>query len=155
MKARGPILGGVFGAVLLAGAAPAAWASTGATLSPVGVWATAGELSHIDVEPCGQALCGKVVWLKEPLDQKTGKPKTDIFNKDPALRGRPILGMMLMSGFVKGSDAGEWDHGVIYNPRDGDTYRCTMRLDDADHMTVRGYVGVPLFGKSEHWVRVK
>ncbi len=129
-------------------------AAAPAPAGPVGVWATAGELSHVEVKPCGAPLCGDVVWLKEPLD-KSGKPKTDILNSDPGLRSRKILGLRLLSGFVKAADAGKWDSGLIYNPQDGKTYHCTLTMEDADHMTVRGYVGVPLFGKSEQWTRVK
>jgi len=36
------------------------------------------------ISNCGGKLCGKVVWLQEPVDSKTGKPKTDAPQSDPA-----------------------------------------------------------------------
>ena len=121
-----------------------------------GTWATAEEKSRIEIVACADAqekLCGSIVWLKEPYDD-AGQPKTDRNNPDPALRSRPIIGLPLLSGFAKAAEPGVWEDGRIYNPEDGDTYSCTMTLLDDGRLEVRGYVGLPLFGKSQIWTRV-
>lgn len=120
----------------------------------LGYWFTEGNKSKVEIEPCGDKLCGKIVWLKEPKT-KEGKDKTDAHNPDKSLRSRKILGLALLSDFVKGTDGNSWEDGKIYNPEDGETYKCTMTLQDDGTLEVRGYVGIPLFGKSQIWTRAK
>ena len=53
---------------------------------PNGVWLTQTGTSRIRVADCGGALCGTIVWLQEPNDAETKKPKTDKNNSDAAKR---------------------------------------------------------------------
>jgi len=126
--------------------------------TPVGLWETpeskAGK-AHVQIEPCAGKLCGRIVWLELPND-KDGQPRTDRRNTDAALRGRPILGLPLLSDFVPDPErADRWIDGRIYNPEDGEIYRCTMTLGPNGTLDVRGYLGVPLLGKSQTWKRVE
>lgn len=126
-----------------------------ASASAVGLWATEGGKSHVRIAPCGKALCGNIVWLKEPLNDQ-GKPKVDSENPDEELKKRPILGLKLLNGFLPDEDeAQHWVDGEIYNPEDGETYSCTMTLQEDGSLKVRGYVGLPLFGKTQIWTPVK
>jgi uncharacterized protein (DUF2147 family) len=137
-------------AVVLAAPGAAAQAAV------LGTWATEGGKSHVEITPCepdAAKLCGVIVWLKEPLDD-AGAPKRDRNNPDAALRERPILGLPLLAGFAAGGEPDVWEGGRIYNPEDGETYRCTMTLLGDGRLEVRGYVGLPLFGKSQVWTRV-
>ncbi|MBT6588036.1 MAG: DUF2147 domain-containing protein [Rhodospirillaceae bacterium] len=120
-----------------------------------GVWSTEGGKSHVEISNCEEEgkLCGRIIWLKEPLNDQ-GKPKHDTNNPDISFQARPIVGLPLLANFVPGDEAGVWGDGTIYNPEDGETYSCTMSLLDADTLKVRGYVGLPLFGKSQIWTRV-
>lgn len=129
--------------------------STGIVLAagPVGLWLTEGGKSRVEINSCGEMLCGTIVWLKEPLDEK-GQEKVDENNPDEILRDRKIVGLKLLNGFVPGDEPGVWVKGTIYNPEDGDTYKCTMRLNGEGSLKVRGYVGIPLFGKTQIWTRV-
>ena len=119
----------------------------------VGTWLTEKGDAHIQIGPCDEKLCGKIVWLKEPLD-KEGKEKLDKHNPDETLRQRPIIGLTLITGFVKNSD-GTWEQGRIYDAGEGDTYKSTMYLESADKLRLRGYIGIPLFGRTQTWSRVK
>jgi uncharacterized protein (DUF2147 family) len=126
-----------------------------------GVWRTQKSEKNADIkiEKCQDnpsTFCGKIVALQEPT-YPDGSPKVDKHNKDASKKSRPLLGLELISGFKAGGDK-EWDDGKIYNPEDGDVYDCTIRLYNEggeDKLEVRGYVGVPLFGKSQTWVRKK
>lgn len=120
---------------------------------PTGLWLNEPGTAHIEISPCGSALCGAIVWLKDPLDE-AGAPKRDGKNAEEAHRTRPLLGLPMLNGFVPASDGG-WENGTIYNPEDGKTYKCVMSLEDANKLRVRGYVGVPLFGKTQTWSRVR
>jgi uncharacterized protein (DUF2147 family) len=125
-----------------------AWAA-----GPVGLWLTEGGKSRVEITQCGEMLCGTIVWLKEPLDENS-KEKVDKNNPDDALKSRRLVGLKLLNGFVPGNEDGVWVKGTIYNPEDGDTYKCTMRLNEEGNLKVRGYVGIPLFGKTQIWTRV-
>jgi uncharacterized protein (DUF2147 family) len=132
---------------------PFAWAAD-ATPSPLGTWATANDESHVKIEQCGGALCGTITWLKKPLGAN-GKPAIDSKNPDPNLRGRPLLGRPLLSGFEHSSnDANLWVSGRIYDPGDGRTYSCKLTVIDAETLNVRGYVGFSFLGKTQTWTRV-
>lgn len=124
------------------------------TLSPLGIWADGDKKSTIEIYKCGDKLCGKIVSLTVPNDPTTGKPKLDTKNPDPKLKTRPRLGIVLMQGF-KYDDDNKWDDGKIYNPEDGKTYSCYMKLENANTMEVKGYIGFSLIGKSQTWTRVK
>jgi len=127
-------------------AAPAA-----AQPAAVGVWATVEGKSHVDIAPCGEALCGTIIWLKKPNDD-AGQPLKDGHNKDESLRSRPIIGINLITDMQPDGDK-EWGDGNIYNPEDGDTYSSSMSLVDADTLKVEGCVFV--FCKEQIWTRVK
>ena len=73
---------------------------TGTALAadPMGTWLTQGGNSRIRIADCGGALCGTIVWLKEPNDAETGKPKTDKNNSDAAKRSRPLIGVQIVLG---------------------------------------------------------
>jgi uncharacterized protein (DUF2147 family) len=118
-----------------------------------GVWLTENGDARIEIAACGDAVCGRIVWVEEPLDDE-GKEKLDKHNPDESLRSRPIVGLPLLIGF-KPDGPGKWEDGRIYSPRDGELYKCTMRLDGPDTLRVRGYIGIPLLGQTEVWTRVK
>jgi uncharacterized protein (DUF2147 family) len=48
------------------------------------------------------------------------------------------------------SDAGNyrWENGKCYDPESGNTYRCKMRMTSPEQLEMRGYVGIPLFGRT-------
>ena len=119
----------------------------------VGLWATEGGKSHIEIVPCKIKFCGTIVWLKEPLTED-GKIKYDVNNPEQALRNRSIIGLQLLAGFTASTKFEVWENGTIYNPEDGKTYSCTLTLLDNKTLKVRGFVGLPLFGKTQIWKRV-
>ena len=116
-----------------------------------GLW-DAGE-SHIEIYSCGELLCGRIAHLDEPLDED-GKPELDKNNPEPALQSRPLLGMDLIAGFSRAGKR-KWEDGTIYDPRDGKTYKCVIKLQRDGRLKVRGYVGVPLLGKTVVWTRAE
>ena len=119
----------------------------------IGLWNTKNNSSKLEIFPCGEKkLCGKVAWLKNPNfvsadDGPVGAPKFDLRNPDPALRARPIIGLQVVEGL---SDAGNyrWENGKCYDPESGNTYRCKMRMTSPEQLEMRGYVGIPLFGRT-------
>lgn len=113
---------------------------------PSGTWLTQKGDAQIRVAKCGAAMCGTVVWLRDPIDPATGQPQADGNNRDPAQRGRKILGLTIfaMQPASDGSYAGE-----IYNADDGHTYRGKMIRRGANQLEVQGCLG--LICGSETW----
>lgn len=121
-----------------------------AETGPVGLWLTQAGDARVQVSHCGSKLCGKVVWLKDPIDPATGKAQVDDKNRDPALRSRPIMGLQLFINMTQ-TAANAWS-GRIYNADDGQSYDSTITIAGPSRLDVRGCVG-PLCG-GEAWTRV-
>lgn len=119
----------------------------------IGIWMNENGEARVQIYREGDHYYGKIVWLKNPNDPKRGGAKTDFNNPDPALRGKPIMGLVILRNFTY-SD-GEWSGGRVYDPQNGKDYRCYMKLKDPGTMSMRGYIGVSLLGRTEIWKRVK
>ena len=66
---------------------------------------------------------------------------------------KKILGMQILWGFSK--DDNDWDGGRILDPNKGSTYRCTLKVEDqGQKLHVHGYIGIPLFGRTQVWERL-
>jgi uncharacterized protein (DUF2147 family) len=114
--------------------------------SVLGTWLVVKEDAKVTIYKCDDKFCGKITWLKTPEDLDTKNP-------DPAKRSNKILGMNILWGFS--FNQGQWVGGRIYDPDSGKTYRCKMWLKSDDKLNLKGYVGIPLFGRSEIWTRVE
>ncbi|MBS0534193.1 MAG: DUF2147 domain-containing protein [Proteobacteria bacterium] len=125
-------------------------AAAQAAMPVTGTWLSADGGTKVRVTDCGGKLCGKVVWLNEPIDQTTGKPKTDKHNSDAAKRARPLLGVQVVQG-MKPSGDNKWS-GQIYNADDGKTYQANVTLVSENAMRVQGCV-LGLLCKSQTWTR--
>ncbi len=137
-------------AAALAIGAAAAHGAARAEDGVFGFWRVESGAAVVEIAPCGEQACGRIVGLRDPLGED-GAPLRDRRNPDAALRDRPICGMALLGGFTRDDDG--WEGGTIYSAEDGETYSATMRLDAPDALRLRGYVGVPLFGATQRWTR--
>ena len=81
------------------------------------------------------------------------EPRKDRFNKDPKLRDRPLVGMVLMWNLVYRD--GKYEGGYVYNPEDGRTYRVTASLTGSSSLKLRGYLGIPLLGQTQTFTRYR
>jgi uncharacterized protein (DUF2147 family) len=67
-------------------------------------------------------------------------------------KGQAVTGMVVVRRMKKDGD--EYTGGDILDPKNGSVYRCKMRLvDQGRKLSVRGYLGFSLFGRSQTWVR--
>ncbi|WP_293806464.1 DUF2147 domain-containing protein [uncultured Bosea sp.] len=130
-------------AILMAVLAAAIPAHADPLAQVVGRWRDSDGESEIAIARCGPALCGRIVWLKEP--------RVDRFNPNEGLRARSLLGMQVLSGFAP--DAGGTLTGNGYNPADGKTYRTTLALSGPDALLVRGCVLGGLICDDDTWTR--
>lgn len=67
-------------------------------------------------------------------------------------KGLPIQGLTILTGMRK--EGAGFGGGEILDPESGEVYRAIMTLSpDNRRLSVRGYVGISLFGRSQTWVR--
>jgi len=137
---------GLFAAAALAVASPALAAD------PHGVWLTEPGTSRIRIADCGGALCGTIVWLKDPNDAETQKPKLDKFNADASKRSRPLMGVTIVIG-MKPAGTDKWS-GQVYNAEDGKTYSGSVTMLGANALKLEGCALGGLLCKAQTWSRV-
>lgn len=109
-----------------------------------GLWA--GPSALVNVKVIDNSLTMTIVGLLDPFDEN-GQPVTDAENPESSLRGRPILGMNLLSEFRKAGD--RWE-GKIYDPESGNIYAARVRVKN-ELLEMRGYIGTPIFGRTEKY----
>ncbi len=115
----------------------------------LGTWLTEQGEAHVRVERCGPQMCGTVVWLRDAIDPKTGRPQADDKNPNPSLRTRPIIGLRIFA--MDQDPTGSWV-GSIYNSDDGRNYRGRLSPRGDKEIEVHGCDG-NMCG-SEVWKRV-
>jgi len=129
----------------------------------LGLWLNdTGEVA-VELEMCGDQLCGRVAWLSEELDAN-GQERADAKNQAAELRDRELKGLTVLSDFAPDEgDAGVWNQGMLYDPNLGATFiHCTLRVEDDGRLRIRGFEGhqgsrglvASRFGKTTHWTRV-
>lgn len=128
------------------------WMGAFAQADPVeGYWLNDSKEAKIHIYKATDGnFWGKIVWLKEP--DRDGRPKLDINNTNKKLRSRPVMGMTMLSRFKKDGDR-EYTGGEIYDPKNGKTYSCNMKLKDRNTLSIRGYIGISLIGRTTVWTR--
>lgn len=137
----------ILGVILaVCGAAFAAHAA-GAGDAINGTWLTADGTSKVQVSATNGVYAGLVVWLKDPQGAD-GQPKVDRKNPDASLRGRPVMGLAVLSGFHYAGD-NTWDGGTIYSPETGKSYPCKASL--APDGSLKLSVGGGVFGRTITW----
>jgi uncharacterized protein (DUF2147 family) len=131
------------------------WSQTQAP-SPVGRWRTIDdetntERSLVEIRQVGGELRGTILRVipapGEPPDPRCVKCEGQ-------LKDQPIVGMTFLWGLKPEGE--EWTGGAILDPKSGGIYRAKLSLaQDGQKLVVRGYVGTPLFGRSQTWLRDK
>jgi uncharacterized protein (DUF2147 family) len=128
--------------------------SASAQGTPVGTWKQyddrKGDVrSIVRIEASGNELVGSILKVfprpGEPADPKCEKCPDDFKDK-------PVVGLRFLWGLTGSGRA--WDGGRILDPDEGKIYRVKLRLsEDGKTLDVRGFIGVSLFGRTQHWVR--
>ncbi len=120
----------------------------------IGVWEPSHGKAKVKIEKIGSKYYGKIVWLKEPIDPETGKPKVDRNNPDESMRSTPVKGYRILKDFeYTGKD--EWTEGTIYDPENGNTYSSTIKMKDDNTLDIRGFIGVSALGRTDVWKRLQ
>ncbi len=113
-----------------------------------GQWATEKNNGRVLVEPCGPAVCARVI---DGNQLRANPDQTDVHNPDPEKRTRRVKGLVILEGF-NGSPP-EWRGGNVYDPQTGDEASdATLTLVAPGTLKVEGCRLI--FCRSETWTRV-
>lgn len=100
-------------------------------------------------EKSGQ-VSGKIIKVLNPADAKEKCTKCS-----GALKNQPIQGLNFLTGF-KANGKNKWTDGKLVDPESGKVYSGKLTLsDNGQSLELRGYVGVPIFGRTQTWTRIK
>jgi uncharacterized protein (DUF2147 family) len=112
-----------------------------------GEWLTQSKDGSILIYKQANKYYGKIIGGKN-------EGRKDDKNPDEKLRSQPLIGKVILSNFVFDGKS-KWEDGTIYDPNNGKTYSCVIKLKNNNEMEVRGYVGISLFGRTDVWTRIK
>jgi len=127
------------------------WSANAQKEKVEGIWFNQEKDAKIEIYKARDGkFYGKIVWLKEPTIN--GQPKADVNNPKKNLRATPIIGLLILKAFEKDSDT-DYEDGTIYDPKNGKTYSCNITVKDANTLSIRGYIGISLIGRTTTWSR--
>ena len=102
---------------------------------------------HVETYLVNGLLFGKVT------QSRPERPPNEPCDKCPGeLKDKPVLGMIIIRDFRPDGD--RWVGGTVLDPENGKIYKGKIWSVGEGKLRLRGYVGIPLFGRSETWVRL-
>lgn len=145
--------------VLLMIAMPFVHARENHQISPIGYWKTIDDVTgnpkaivQIWQQP-DKTLWGRILKIFP-------RPHHDQNELCTACKGerhnQPIVGMTIIKRLKLAKDITlQWRGGEILDPKNGKIYHSLINLtENGQKLRVRGYIGLPLFGRSQTWFRV-
>ena len=103
-----------------------------------GLWIDHTGQGAVEIAPCGDRICGRVVWLKNPGHKSKS--------------GKLICGTQIL-GDLQRQPGNAWEAGWIYNPEDEERFSAALQLTNANTLQVTGYLGIKLLGETFIWKR--
>jgi uncharacterized protein (DUF2147 family) len=110
-----------------------------------GTWMVAEKDAYIDIYRQDDRYFGCISWLRGD-NEKAGAAEAKMHEI-------PKVGLVIVRGFV--FDGHEWKGGTLYNPANGKSYKGIISLDAEGRLHVRGFIGIPILGKTTVWQRIK
>lgn len=127
--------------------------------SPIGLWKTIDDVTGkpkaiVEIwETPDKSLFGRIL----KIFPRPGHDQNEICTACEGERhNKRIVGMIIMENLKRSKEnAREWANGIILDPKNGKEYNCMIRLtQNGQKLDTRGYIGLPLFGRTQTWLRV-
>jgi uncharacterized protein (DUF2147 family) len=139
IRRAGTAIGATLALALVALVAPATQAQ-GPARGVTGIWIDHTGQGAVEIGPCGERVCGRVVWLKNPGHKSKS--------------GRLICGTQIL-GDLRPRPNNTWESGWIYNPEDEERFSAEIHLKNESTLLVTGYLGIKFLGETYTWKRAK
>ena len=128
-----------------------------AQTTPAGLWKTIDddgktEKSLVRIVDTAGVLSGKVEKIFDAAKQDAKCEECS-----DARKGQPVLGLTIIQGVkANAGETGLWDGGEILDPNNGKTYKVRLKpVNGGKTLEVRGYIGMPMLGRTQTWQRVE
>jgi uncharacterized protein (DUF2147 family) len=133
-------------AIALTFAVASASTAYAAAEDAIGTWRDTETGGILSVNACTGGVCVKV------LTPSKGR-ETDTNNPNPALKGRSMAGVEIMTGAAQ--DGNDRWKGNLYNSEDGKTYSGWLIVKSKDEVKLEGCILGGLICKSHLWQRAQ
>ena len=142
--------------LLIAGLLLAAAGAAMAQATPAGLWKTIDDKTHAEkslvrITEASGVYTGKV---EKILSDKADARCTECTD---ARKDQPVQGMVILRDIKQdASDKALWVGGDILDPNNGKVYKVRIKpVDGGKKLEVRGYIGAPMLGRTQTWIRVE
>jgi uncharacterized protein (DUF2147 family) len=121
-------------------------------MTAVGLWRTIDDMSGrprslVRISERGKVLVGEIVEVFEASAKEAVCSLCPDDRKD-----QPIVGLQIIRDLKRFDD--RWADGFILNPEDGKIYTLrALPVDEGRKLEVRGYIGMPVLGRTQTWIR--
>jgi uncharacterized protein (DUF2147 family) len=116
----------------------------------IGNWLTQDKGAKVEIYKSNNQYFGKIIWLKDAVNSKTGKPWLDDQNPDASKRTLPLIDSMILWNFNYSNN--QYVGGNVYDSRNGKIYSGKLWLTANNTLKMRGYWGV--FYNTETWKKI-
>jgi uncharacterized protein (DUF2147 family) len=128
------------------------------SMTPVGLWKTIDdntkkEKSLVRIVESNGVFTGKVEKFLDPATAPDAVCKECSDDR----KDKPILGLTIIRNVkASGDDKAVFGGGDILDPDNGKVYKVKLTpTDKGSRLDVRGYIGMPLLGRTQTWIRVE
>ena len=124
-------------------------------MSPVGTWNTIDDetkkpKSLVRITEKDGVISGTVEKIVDPAKQDS---KCDECASDDPRKGKPVIGMTILTGLKKDSD-NVYSGGNILDPNNGKTYNAKVTvIEGGKKLEMRG--SILFIGRTQIWIRVE
>lgn len=131
-----------------------------ANQTPLGVWQTIDDITGkpraiVEIsETAEKTLVGRIMKVFPIPGQVTREYCTAC---EGERHNQRIVGLTILEKIKRNKDrVDEWNNGEILDPKTGKLYHCNIRVaENGEKLKVRGYIGLPLFGRTQTWLKLK
>ena len=129
-----------------------------AQMSPVGLWRSIDDVTLQPkaeiriVQKAGGGLSGLVE--RSLVTTPNSEPNCNLCSDDR--KDQPKIGMEIIRGGQQSDGKAVWEGGKILDPENGKIYSLRLTpIDGGKKLEVRGFIGLPLLGRTQNWIRVQ
>ena len=129
-----------------------------AQMSPVGLWRSIDDESKqpkAEIRITQNAAGGLSGVVEKGLQNNPNTDPICTLCTDDR-KGKPKIGLEIIRGGQQGDGKAVWEGGIILDPENGKNYSLRLTpIDGGKKLEVRGYIGAPMLGRTQTWIRVE
>ena len=129
-----------------------------AQMSPVGLWRSIDdETKQPKAEiRISQNAAGSLSGVVERSLQNNPNTEANCNLCTDDRKDKPKIGMEIIRGGQQSDGKAVWEGGKILDPENGKNYSLRLTpIDGGKKLEVRGFIGAPILGRTQTWIRIQ